>query len=155
MFDRLAHRLLITALVLAAVAPAVARAADSFTAHADLRPTGCTQDLTAGVVRIEGCTARGRAGGTVPGKIRVEYSARVELARGSGVQQGTLTLASASGNDVLVARFHGTLSISTGVSRGGWTAARRQGLFAKLPVHGSYVSSSPDRGIHVSFDVHG
>jgi hypothetical protein len=153
---KLAHRLLIAVLVLGVLAPAASGApAGRFTAHADLVPTGCAQEISGAVVRITGCTADGSAAGTIPGRLRLEYSAKVELTRGSGTQQGTLTLASASGKDVLVARFHGTLNAGTGTSSGTWTATKRQGRFVKIATRGSYTSRSADRGVHVSFDVRG
>src|SRR3954468_1368675 len=140
----MAKRFLITTLVLAALTPAAAHAAaPPFSAHADLRPEGCTQTLADGVVRLSGCAAEGRAVGTVSGRLRISYSAKVALVRGAGVQQGTLTLASASGKDVLVADFHGTVSMSSGLSRGTWKAVRRQGSFAKL-AGGSYSSRTRD-----------
>src|SRR5262245_5365242 len=151
-----AARLAVAALALAALAPAAAHAgARPLAAHADLERTGCTQTVTGNVVRVGGCTADAPAGGTVPGRLRLAYSATVDIAKGSGTQQGTLTLVSASGKDVLVARFAGTASATTGISRGTWTATRRKGAFAKLPARGSFTSRTPDRGMHVSFDVRG
>lgn len=148
------RRTLATALLLAVLAPAAAHAARTFTAHADLQPTGCTQTLAGTAVRLRGCTADARAGGTVPGRLTLAYEADVDIARGSGEQRGTLTLTSTSGKDKLVARFRGTVTIS-GSSRGTWTALHRKGAFAKLAASGSYTSSSPDRGVHIAIDVRG
>jgi hypothetical protein len=149
-------RFLMTVVVVAGLVPAASyAAAPRLTAHADLLPSGCAQNITGNAVRISGCTATAAASGTVAGQLRVSYSAKIDIVRGGGVQQGTLTLSSASGKDVLVARFHGKASISSGLSRGSWKAVRRQGLFAKLADHGSFSSRTPDRGVHVSFDVIG
>jgi hypothetical protein len=149
-------RFLIVVLALVAGSPAAATATTRpFTAHADLRPSGCTQVLAGTVMRLTGCGADAVAGGTLPGRLRVDYSADVDIARGVGAQRGTLTLASASGKDVLVARFRGAVTMSTGLSRGRWTAVRRQGAFARLAAAGSYASRTPDRGVHVAFDVRG
>jgi hypothetical protein len=152
----MAKRFLITVLVVAGLAPvATSAAARPFTAHADLLTSGCNQTLAANVVRVTGCTADAPArGAAAPGRLRIAYSAELQIARGVGTQQGTLTLASASGKDVLVARFGGTVSIA-GVGRGTWTAVRRRGAYAALAARGSYSSRTPDRGVHVSFDVRG
>jgi hypothetical protein len=149
-------RFLMTALVVAGLMPAASHAAaPRFTAHAELLPSGCVQALAGSAVSVSGCTADAPATGTVPGRLRIGYSAKMDIVRGVGAQQGSLTLVSASGKDVLVARFRGKATMSDGSSRGTWTAVRRQGVFAKLRDHGSYVSRTPDRGVHVAFDVRG
>jgi hypothetical protein len=124
-------------------------AAHPFSLHADLQPTGCMQSMAAGAVHVAGCTAEGA---TTQGTLKLAYSADLVLATGGGLQHGTLTLTSASG-DVLVAKFHGIVVISTGTARGIWIAQKRTGAFAALPKHGFYTSKSPDQGAHISFDV--
>jgi len=127
-------------------------AAAHLTVHADLQPTGCVQSVVKGVVHVGGCSAQGTTAGAFPGTLQVAYVLDSDPVHGFGVQRGTLTLTSTSG-DVLVARFGGASRTSTGITRGAWIAQRRTGAFASLPAHGFYTSKTPDQGVHVSFDI--
>jgi hypothetical protein len=140
-------------LVLATVIAAATVAHPSFTAHADLQPTGCVQSVIKNVVHVGGCSAQGATAGAFQGTLQVAYVLDSDPVHGIGVQRGTLTLTSTSGSDVLVARFGGFTRTSTGVIRGAWIAQRRTGAFAKVAAHGFYTSTTPDQGAHVSFDV--
>jgi hypothetical protein len=136
-----------------AVAAALLAAPAHFTVHADLQPTGCTQSVIKTVVHVGGCSAQGATAGALQGTLQVAYVLDSDSVHGIGVQRGTLTLTSAGGSDVLVARFGGVARTSTGITRGLWIAQRRTGTFAKLAAHGSYTSTTPDQGAHVSFDI--
>lgn len=143
-------------MLLLALALGPAAASAGFAAHAELTPTGCAQTVVGNVVRVDGCVARGRFGGTARGRIELAYRARVDIAKGTGTQQGTITLRGASPADRLVLRFTGSVTINTGASRGRWQAVERQGAFRKsAPAAGTYSSRSPDQGVHVTFDVRG
>ena len=135
-----------------AVAAALLAAPAHFTVHADLQPTGCTQSVIKTVVHVGGCSAQGATAGALPGTLQVAYALDSDPVHGIGVQRGTFTLTSATG-DVLVARFGGVTRTSTGLTRGAWIEQRRTGAFAKLPAHGSYTSKTPDQGVHVAFDI--
>ncbi len=83
------------------------------------------------------------------------YSAVADLARGQGSQRGVLTLRGAGVHDVLVLRFSGRVTVSSGLSSGTWNALRRGGGFARAPRTGTYSSRTPDQGVHISFSIRG
>jgi hypothetical protein len=140
-------------LLLATAIAAATAAHPSFTAHADLQPTGCVQSVIKSVVHVGGCSAQGATAGAFQGTLQLAYVLDSDPVHGIGVQRGTFTLTSTGGADVLVARFGGVSRTSTGLTRGLWIAQRRTGVFAKLAAHGSYTSTTPDQGVHVSFDL--
>lgn len=147
------------ALVLAlatTVVPAAASASPGrFAAHASFQPTGCTQTVAGSVVTLAGCSASVPFGGSGRGTFAIAYGATVDLTKGGGTQQGTITLHGASARDRLALAFAGTVTLA-GRSHGTWKAIARTGAFAKTaPRSGTYASSSPDQGAHVSFDVRG
>lgn len=153
-------RRLFLSLALAAVAvvptTASATANGRFTAHANLQPTGCSPVVSGTVVRLAGCLAKAPFTGTAQGTLEMRYSAKVDLARNSGHQRGTLTFHGATVRDTLTLSFSGVVAIGTGVSRGAWRATQRSGTFAEIvPASGSYTSRTPDQGVHISLDVRG
>lgn len=151
-----AKKLIVVVASAAAVAGSAIASPSAFLAQAHLQPTGCVQTLSGTVVKLRGCRAAGETTGTVRGRLSLSYTANASIARGAGAQRGTLTLSSASVAGRLVARFSGVISIASGVSSGRWTAVARTGVFVHLVGHtGTYVSRTPDQGVHVTFDVHG
>ena len=148
-------RALAIALAAAALPPAAAAAHGRFAAHAELKPTGCTQTVAGTVLTLRGCAASAPFAGSTHGTLAIAYGAKVDVTKGAGVQTGKLTLRGATARDRLVLAFKGTVSVA-GTSHGRWTALRRTGSFAKAaPRTGSYSSTTPDQGAHVSFDVRG
>lgn len=146
------------ALALAALAAPFAASASptAFAAHASLTPTGCVTSINGNAVSLSGCVAHGAFAGTSKGTIELRYTAKANIAKGGGSQRGTVTLHGAGAQDLLVLKFAGKVTITTGIASGTWTAVTRKGAFAKLaPGSGTYASHTPDQGVHLSFDVRG
>jgi hypothetical protein len=141
----------------AAVMPAVSFASSPrLDIRASLRPTGCKTKISGSAVAVTGCIASAPFAGTTRGRMDVRYSATVDLVRGRGAQRGLVTLRGIDPHDVLVLRFSGRVTVSTGLSQGAWNAVRRNGAFASgAPAAGTYSSRTPDQGVHVSFTVRG
>jgi adhesin HecA-like repeat protein len=143
-------------LVAASLVGPSAASAPKLIAHADLLPTGCSQAIDGTLVKVTGCVARASLSGKLRGRLELRYTATVDLTRGKGTQAGTLTVISPSGKDRLVASYRGAVTINSGLSQGSWSALARTGAFARLAGRaGTYVSRTPDQGVHVSFDVRG
>jgi adhesin HecA-like repeat protein len=150
-------RRLLALVAAAAAIPAVSFAsAPRLDVRASLKPVGCTTSFSGSVVTVSGCSASAPFAGTSRGRLDATYSATVDLTRGQGAQRGVLTLRGAGRHDVLVLRFSGRVTVSTGLSRGTWNAVKRGGAFAQsAPRTGTYSSRTPDQGVHVSFVVRG
>jgi hypothetical protein len=151
-------RRLFVVLALAAVVVPTASATgqERFTAHANLQPAGCAPVVSHTIVRLAGCVANAPFTGTSQGTLDMRYSAKVDLARSSGRQQGTLTFHGATTRDTLVLSFVGVVTVATGLSRGAWRMIQRTGTFAKTaPARGTYTSRTSDQGAHISLDVRG
>jgi hypothetical protein len=150
------RQLLALALTAAAIPARSLASSPSLSVRASLQPVGCRTSLSGSVVTVSGCSASAAFVGTSRGRFDVTYSATVDLTRGRGSQRGVFTLHGAGANDVLVLRFSGRVTVSTGLSRGTWKAVRGSGAFARNTPHaGTYSSRTPDQGVHVSFTVRG
>ena len=144
-----------TVIVTLLLAMPAAGSPSRFSAEAQLKPTGCSPKIVGTKVELRGCLATAPTTGTLHGRLSLRYAADADIARGSGTQHGTLILSSANGKDELSATFTGVVSVASGVSRGRWVATTRSGVFLHLVGRsGSYVSRTPDQGVHVTFDVH-
>lgn len=149
-------RALMLALVVA-VFPAASHAAKpQFTERTSVKPTGCAPTFAGQVVTLAGCVGKAAITGSSIGTADFRYTAVADLLKNTGTQHGTLIFHGATGGDVLVLAFKGTVTVRTGISTGTWSASKLGGTFAKLAPHsGTYTSHSPDHGVTVSFVVLG